>query len=465
QNQGRLGAAGDYLEQALRLQPDIVENWTALAKIRLAEHRFDAVVSAATQALELDANALEARMTRAEAYRMAAQWQLASTDYQQLLQSLPDNPFVLMGMGACLAGEGEFPRALESLFKALQIKPDFLEASLNIALVHACQGNSSQALPRLEQLLGSGAMSPAMQETAHICRATLLEQQRLQKHFPSMHPSIDLTELQTALNQAPALLLQSDSRMADRLHRLAEACQQVPWSDVVVDNPLRQHASRNGQRAAFIEACLLSRTAGTATDIAALWSQVAHDPAGKAVLHADKQPLIDTWQAIMDRQALKASFHSEGNGEAWLRYWHYRLFNSSATVFPGLFKFAPNSIGLHQTTAPQCLVRTVRLLLDEIHPSMPAGPGRACFLLVAIAWIHAFVDGNGRLARFVFAGELEAAGMEPILLLTQTRKAMTDCQDQAQYRNDFRPFLTLLQRAQASTRELQQAVAGALNPG
>jgi tetratricopeptide (TPR) repeat protein len=462
QNQGQLGAAGDYLERALGIQPDIVENWTALAKIRLAEQRFDAVVSAATRALELDTDAQEARLTRAEAWRTAAQWQQAKSDYQQLLLSMPGNPYVLMGLGACLAGEGEFAEALSVLTRAVQMKPDFLEASFNIALVHACQGNSSQALPRLEQLLGSGAMSPAMQDAARICRATLLEQQRLQKHFLALQQPNDLSKLQTALNQAPALLLQSDPHMAERLHKLAEACQQVQWPEFVVDDSTGQHESLVRQRTAFIEACLLSRIASDAADIAALWSQFSKDPAGKAVLPADQQPLLETWQAIHDRKTLGAGLQADGNGEAWLRYWHHRLFKSSTTVFPGLFKFAHNSIGLHQTTAPQCLVRTVRLLVDEIHPSLPAGPGRACFMLVAIAWIHAFVDGNGRLARFVFAGEMEAAGLEPILLLTQERKAMTDCQDQAQYRNDFRPFSSFLQQAQASTRELQQAVAVAL---
>lgn len=465
QNQGRLGAAGDYLEQALGIQPTIVENWTALAKLRLVEQRFDAVVSAATRALELDANALEARMTRAEAYRKAAQWQLSKSDYQQLLTTMPDNPYVLMGLGACLAGEGEFDQALEVLVKALQIKPDLIEASLNVALVHACQGNSQRALPEFEQLLGAGAMSPAMQDAARICRATLLEQQRLQAYLVAAAQSTELSVLQTALNQAPELLLQSDSGMADRLHSLAEACQQVQWSVVVADKAPGKDESRIGQQQSFIEACLLSRTASDAAGIAALWSRIPHSLASRAVLPPDHQPLQDTWLAILDRKAQMAGLHGDANGEAWLRYWHYRLFRSSPADFPGLFKFAPNSIGLHQTTAPQCLARTVRLLLDEIHPSLPAGPGRACFMLVAIAWIHAFVDGNGRLARFVFAGELEAAGVAPILLLTQKRKAMTDCLDNAQYLNDFGPFSTLLQKAQASTLELQQAVTWALNPG
>lgn len=465
QNSGRLSAAGDYLERALGIQPAIVENWTALAKIRLAEQRFDAVVSAATKALNLDANALEARMTRAEAWRTAAQWQQAKSDYQQLLASMPGNPYVLMGLGACLAGEGEFAEALSVLTRAVQIKPDFPEASFNIALVHACQGNSSQALPRLEQLLGSGVMSGAMLDAANICRATLLEQQRLQKHFLALEQSIELSGLQSALNQAPALLLQSDSHMADRLHRLAEACQQVQWAVVVANNPPRQHESKPGQRIAFIEACLLSRTAGNAADIAALWSQFSHDPASKAALRADQQPLMDAWQAIIERQVLKAGLHGERTGEAWLRHWHYRLFRSSTKDFPGLFKFAPNSIGLHQTTAPQCLIRTVRLLLDEIHPSLPVGLGRACFMLAAINWIHAFVDGNGRLARFAFAGELEAAGMEPILMLAEQRKALVQCLDSAQYRYDFEPFLTFLQQTQASTRDLRQAVAEELEPG
>lgn len=459
QNQGRLSAAGDYLERTLSIEPDIVGNWIALAKIRLAEQRLDAAVSAATRALELDNTSLEARMTRAEAYRTAGYWPQAKSDYLPLLQSMPESPYVLMGLGASLAGEGEFDEALEASLKAIRIKPDLLEARLNIALVYACQGNSQRALPELEKVLKSTALLPAMQDSARICQVTLLENQRLQKHLVSAGESANLSELQTALNQAPDLLLQSDPQMTERLISLAEACQEVQWPDFVPDYPSLQSESRIGQLPGFVEACLLSRSASNAADIAELWSQISLDPAGTAVSSFDNRSLMDTWQAIIERKAPLIRLQGNDNGEAWLRYSHYQLFRSTAANFPGLFKFAANSIGMQQTIAPQCLIKTVRLLLNEIRPSIPAGLGRACFMLLAINRIHPFFDGNGRLARFAFAGELEEAGIPPILLQRQDRQAMTECIDHAHYGNDFKPFADFLRQVQPVTRDLLLTVA------
>jgi tetratricopeptide (TPR) repeat protein/fido (protein-threonine AMPylation protein) len=455
QNQSQLGAAGDYLEKALELQPGIIENWTALAKIRLAEQRFEEVIAAATQALAIDVNALEARMTRAEAYRQAAQWQLAKADYQVLLQAMPRNPYVLMGLGASLAGERDFSQAMRALTESVKYKPDLAEARLNIALVNACQGNRKQALQEFQRLLASGTLAPGLRESAEICAATLEQHQKLQ---PCLEETVRLNSpepLEDVLRRSPAVLLRTDSRMAMRLEELAKAARETQWPE---SDSAEQQVNSDGADLplyGFIEACLTSRTSEQAAGIARLWEELQAEPAGAR--RALPAPLEDAWQAIRDRQARLLSL-SGTNGEAWLRYWHYRLFQQSAADFPGQFKFAPNSIGLHRTTAPQHLVKAVRCALDEIRPTIEPGFGRACFTLVAIAWIHPFVDGNGRMSRFAFAAELESAGLPPVLLLTQARKDLTACQDQAQYRNDFAAFSRFLRLAHGSTLDLVQAV-------
>ncbi|HET6564899.1 MAG TPA: Fic family protein, partial [Xanthomonadales bacterium] len=463
QNQGRLVEAGDYLQLALKLQPDLVENWTALAKIRLATGQLDGVIAASTQALELDIHAREARLTRAEAWRQAAQWQSAKTDYQWLLQSMPDNPYLLMGLGACLAGERAFTQALEVLGKALTIKPDLPEARLNIALVTACLGNSRQALAEFQSLLDAGVLPPALRDSARICQATLVEHQRLQPTLQAAGRLPDLAALQSTLQLAPPVLLKKDSRMVKYLQDLALACQQAEWPDLESNSRStpKDHAGLN--LPGFAEACFLSRAANDVPGIAARWRLISRDPPDRDDSH--QQSLWSTWQAVKVRESLMAQLDRPGNGEAFLRCSHFRLFSTSAADFPGLFKFVPNNIGLHRTTVPECLVSTIRVLLDEVRPSIPPGMGRACFMLTAINLIHAFIDGNGRLARFVFCGELESAGFEPVLLLTRARKTLTDCLDEAQYRSNFQPFAKHLLQAHASTQDLLHQVDAELQAG
>lgn len=466
QNIGRAREAADYLEQALRLAGDkhlnaagaASQNWIALAKLRLADGRLDDVITAATRALELDGNALEARMTRAEAYRSAAQWQPALDDYAAVLESRPRSPFVMLGMSACLAGQREYAQALDLLQQVLQLQPGLIEARLNVALVHASQGQAARALQLLEPLLASDELKPQQREAALVAQAVLQHQLEVQALLPAAAQSGQVSELQQALAAAPALLKQQDSVIAGQLRSMADACQQQHWPDL---DPGAADANEPGDAAleSFVEACLLSRSGESSKEIATSFSQLHKDPSGgpAAAWPGGLQALANTWQCVQDRNA--GMFRpGENPGQVWLRYWHYRLMEHDALSLPGQFKFAANSIGLHPTAAPQYLAATLQLLLDEIYPALPPGLGRACFIMTALNRVHAFIDGNGRLSRFVLAGEVRSAGLPAIMIQQPQRKEMIDCQDLAKYRKDFSGFAVWLPRLRATTLDLLDRV-------
>lgn len=448
QNQGRLNAAGNQLEMALNIKPEIAQNWAALALLRLAEGRYDEAVAAASRALDIDIQAREARMARAEAYRQAAQWQPAMEDYRELLKGMPNNPYLLLGLGACLAGRGEFEAALPHLKAALQIKPDCAEASVNMGLVLACQGKCQEALDHLTKLLKQNQLPAALRNRALITQAVLMEQQRLAPILGKAAATHNLEEVQDVLKLAPDILLRTDRRTEACLRAMALASQQLALQVSDMEHGLEK------SQVAFVEACLLSRAADNAAEITKLWqAQLQHETEGR-VLVAAEQNLRTVWNVVLDRQRLCASQINKGNGEALLRYWHFRMFEGTAGYSPGIFKFAPNSIGLHQTTAPQQVICTVKYLLDEIYPSIPAGLGRAAFILSAINRVHAFVDGNGRMARFLFGWDLECACLPPIQWTPGLRKTLAHCLDEAQYENNFEAFREGLQQAQNSTETL-----------
>ncbi len=448
QNQGHLNAAGNQLEMALNLKPEIAQNWAALAMIRLAEGLYEAVVVAASKALDIDAQARGARLSRAEAYRQAAHWQSAMEDYSQLLKVMPDNPYLLLGTGACLAGSGDFEAALGPLKAALKIKPDLAEASFNIGLALASQGKIPEAFDCVTKLAQQNQLPAELRNQVLITQAVLMEQQRLPHFLGVAAKSHNLRELQEELQSAPGILLQSHYRTVDSLRAMALGCQQFAWQIPDLEHGLEQH------QVAFVEACLLSRAADDAAEMVNLWqAQQLHQTDGRS-LDAAGQNLRNVWNVVLDRQRLSPSHINQGNGEAWLRYWHFRIFDRLEGCLPGLFKFAPNIIGLHRTTAPQQVINSVRVLLDEIYPSLPAGLSRALLLLASINRIHAFVDGNGRMARFAFNWELEGAALPPLQWTPALRNALTLCLDSAQYQNDFEPFQECLQQVRNSTETL-----------
>jgi hypothetical protein len=187
--------------------------------------------------------------------------------------------------------------------------------------------------------------------------------------------------------------------------------------------------------------------------MAALWWQIQQNP---SELPSDPvtAKVYRAWQSVRDRRQGSVAAIKEHTGEAWLRYWHYRLAEDSPLYLPGMFKIAPNSIGLHATVAPQHLITSCSTLMNEIHPNQPVGMGRALFMLTAIARIHAFVDGNGRLARFVFSWELEQAGLPVILFHPDMRWTLIACLDQAKYGDDFSGFADKLETLTSRTRVL-----------
>ncbi|MDZ4729034.1 MAG: tetratricopeptide repeat protein [Xanthomonadales bacterium] len=453
QNQGKLREAADQLEKALAIKPDVAENWAALAMLRLAERRYDAVVIAASKALELDITADEARLSRAEAYRQAAQWDLALADYRQANKSMPNNPFILLGSGACMAGRGEYDEALHLLKKAVQIKPDLAEVRLNIALVLASQDKSNEALKVLQTVLRQPGLSATLKDATVIAQSVLQENRRLKSVVSGAVESGDLTDMQKTLAQAPEALLQSDPQSSAQFQAMAQACQK--WRS----DESGTRDSPNDQRLepellAMAEACLLCRAADTGSDMANIWHAIRLGQSNVAALDDMQRRVLRVWRSVLDRRHLPTVVDDRSKGEACLRYWHFRIMAGSAASLPGLFKFTRNSIGLHQTTAPQHLIAAVRMMMNESAPCVPAGEARGSFMLAAISRTHAFVDGNGRLARFVFNGELERAGSQAMLFLPTMRKTLASCLDAAQYRHDFQPFQQFLLQARVGTRIL-----------
>jgi Fic family protein len=132
-------------------------------------------------------------------------------------------------------------------------------------------------------------------------------------------------------------------------------------------------------------------------------------------------------------------------------HWYVTLFSPS--VQAGILKaadlagFRNNQVfirnALHVPPAPEavraCMPALMELLESEDHPGVRAVLGHFIFV-----FIHPYMDGNGRLARFVMNFMLTTGGYPWTIVTVQSRKAYLDALEQASTYGNIGPFADLL---------------------
>ena len=109
---------------------------------------------------------------------------------------------------------------------------------------------------------------------------------------------------------------------------------------------------------------------------------------------------------------------------------------------------------------PHAVAGTLRAFYDEPYQAVPPGPSRAALVLITIGECHAFVNGNGRVARLLMNAELERAGFRPILMSRQSMARYVAALPALRARADPRPIVDLLADAGRQTGDLLDAIAG-----
>jgi hypothetical protein len=97
-----------------------------------------------------------------------------------------------------------------------------------------------------------------------------------------------------------------------------------------------------------------------------------------------------------------------------LRSHHALMLARRPAVNPGSFKLRPNRAGATTFVHPDLVEGT----LSEgyrYYEALPAGLGRAIFVMFLVGEVHPFADGNGRVARVLMNAELTAAGEQRIV--------------------------------------------------
>ena len=176
------------------------------------------------------------------------------------------------------------------------------------------------------------------------------------------------------------------------------------------------------QNLAFVEAYFSNFIEGTQFEIDEA-RRVVFDDAMPEHRPLDAHDIKGTFDLLVDPTEMTvsaATFERYEDFEAILQRRHVRIMGARTDANPGVFKTKQNRAGNTVFVGPELVVGTLDRALSILR-GLPTPFARAVFVMFAVAEVHPFDDGNGRLARAMMNAELSAAEEHRILIVTSYR--------------------------------------------
>ena len=148
---------GDYelaiaeYDQALTLNPQYAEAYSARGKAHFGLHDFNRAITDCGRAIALNPEYVEAYGSRGNAYHAKQVFKRAVADYDKALTLDPQNAQVYSDRGALFADHGEEERALEDYQRALTINAQFADAYYNRGNIYIGRGDYENAIQYASQ--------------------------------------------------------------------------------------------------------------------------------------------------------------------------------------------------------------------------------------------------------------------------------------------------------------------------
>lgn len=146
--------AAKLLATAALLAPLVPEFRLALARAELACRRPDRCIDAALASLELEASSA-ACMLAAQAYTITGAEALAAEYLQRAVELAPEDARAWNALGASRLRLDDVSGAQHACTRALELRPDFPDALLNLGRVRTLQGQTREGLEFIQQARGS----------------------------------------------------------------------------------------------------------------------------------------------------------------------------------------------------------------------------------------------------------------------------------------------------------------------
>src|SRR5262249_11596867 len=143
--QGDLRGAEAAFEQVVRLEPEYVDGWVNLGRVRLQDGNLDGARQALMGALRLAPAFTRAHFFLAMVLKAEGDYETALTHLQQVATVHPYDRVVRNQMGRVLFVLGRYSEARAELERVLRIDPEDLQAHYNLMLCLRALGDEAHA--------------------------------------------------------------------------------------------------------------------------------------------------------------------------------------------------------------------------------------------------------------------------------------------------------------------------------
>lgn len=130
-------------QRALAIRPDFAMALNNLGLILQQRKQLDESIALHLRALEIQPNLAEAHSNLSLAYTRQGKHQEALTSCRKALE-IKRTPEFLNNLGTLLKDEGNYGQAESCYRQAIELKPDYVEAHFNLALIHLVWGDFRQ---------------------------------------------------------------------------------------------------------------------------------------------------------------------------------------------------------------------------------------------------------------------------------------------------------------------------------
>ncbi|HUF82616.1 MAG TPA: Fic family protein [Burkholderiales bacterium] len=167
----------------------------------------------------------------------------------------------------------------------------------------------------------------------------------------------------------------------------------------------------------------------------------------------DTHDILNTYRLVVDTYEMSRLPGSPAELLELLRSRHLAILDHRRDKNPGNWKDAANRVGGTRFVEPT-LVEGSLLQAFNLYIALPHALGRAIFMQIAIAEVHPFNDGNGRVSRAMMNAELTRANECRIIIPTVYRDDYLTALKAFSQNRETAPVIRMFERAQAFTASM-----------